>query len=137
MTYSTQATKRDYGRMFLILGHIVAASFALLLLSVLGVLEEDFSLIGATFSVLGIMVMYGLRNSDEWIASLWSAGANAGFSAAIASLILMPFVEGFVDGMTEVLADVPTEQDITADIAAFAAIAAFLIALYFKRIRGI
>lgn len=128
---------RSYGQMFLVLGHVVAASFALLLLSATGVLPEDLSMIGGTFAVLGLMAMFTMRNSDEWIATLWSAGANAGFAAAIAWMILVPAIEGFVDGFSEALTEAPAQQDITADAASFAAIGAFLIAFYIKRIRGV
>lgn len=123
--------------MFLILGHVVAASFALLLLSATGVLAENFAMIGGTGAIVGIMVMFSLRNSDEWIASLWSAGANAGFAVAIFWMILLPFVEGFLDGLFSASTQIPSKQDLTADAASFAAIGAFLIALYFKRTRGI
>lgn len=137
MPYSTKGGPRDYARMFLILGHVVAAAFALLLLSATGVLAEDLSVIGGTISVLGIMVMYSVRNSDEWIASLWSAGANAGFVAAIFWMVFLPFIEGFFDGLFEAFTELPSKQDLNASAASFVAIAAFLIALYLKRFRGI
>jgi hypothetical protein len=132
MTYSTKAGPRDYGRMFLVLGHIAAFSLALLVLRALGVVEREFGIIGTVFGALSVIVMFTLRNSDEWIGSLWAAGANAGFNMAMAWLVFLPMAEGFFDGLT----GLDQDRDLPADMASLAALGAFLIAFYLKRIRG-
>ncbi len=123
---------RSYGRMFLVLSHIATVGFIVLLLSITGVISQAYSLIGGTLGVLSVVVMHGARNSDEWIASLWSAGANAGFIGAIAWLVFLPSLEGFIDG----LSGATRQQDIPLEGASAAALGCFVIALNFKRIRG-
>lgn len=132
MTYSTKAGPRDYGQMFLVLGHIVVVAFALMLLAGLDILDRGFGVIGTVFGVLAIMIMHRTRHGDEWLASLWMAGANAGFIAAVAWLLLLPMAEGFFDGLT----GLSSRQDLPAETASIVAVGAFLAAFYLKRIRG-
>jgi hypothetical protein len=132
MANSTKASPRDYGRLFLVLGHIVGAGFVLLLLATIGAIGRPFGSIGVSLVVVAIMTMFSLRRSDEWIASLWSAGANAGFIAAIVWLMLLPITEGFIDG----LIGSESKQDLGPEGASIAALGCFLIALYLKRLRG-
>lgn len=124
---------RSYGQMFLILGHIAAACFVLLVLRACGLIANEFGLIGTTIGMLSVIVMFSVRNSDEWIAALWSAGANAGFVAAMGWLLVLPFAEGFFDGLT----GNESGQDLPAGLASVVALGAFLLALYSKRIRGL
>ncbi len=132
MPYDTKAGPRDYGKIHLFLSYVAAASLLLLLLEAFGIIADGYSLIGTTLGGLSIIVMYGTRNSDEWIASLWSAGANAGFIGAMAWLVFFPFVEGFYDGLT----GLDSHQDFPSASAAIAALACFVIAFNLKRIRG-
>jgi hypothetical protein len=137
MPYSTQAGPRDYGKMFLYLGHIVAACFPVLLLATSGLIAHEYGTISVTFSVVAICVMFGLRNSDEWIASLWSAGANAGFIGGIGWLMLLPITEGFVDGFIEGLTSSSgSVQNFGPELAPVASLGCFLIGFYFKRLRS-
>ncbi|WP_298466375.1 hypothetical protein [uncultured Erythrobacter sp.] len=123
---------RSYGRMHLVLSHVAAASFVLMVLGRNDIIPDEFALIGITFGILAIIVMFATRNSDEWIASLWSAGANAGFIAAMAWLLFLPFAEGFYDG----LVGNERGQDLPSDFASFVSLGAFLVAFNLKRIRG-
>lgn len=123
---------RSYGRIHLVLSHVAAASLAIMAASWSGLIAREFSVIGITVGILAIIVMYATRNSDEWIASLWSAGANAGFITVMAWLIFLPFLEGAYDG----LVGNERSQDIPADLASMVSLAAFLIAFNLKRIRG-
>ncbi|QUL38754.1 hypothetical protein [Erythrobacter sp. JK5] len=123
---------RSYGRMHLVLSHVAAVSFLVMVLSRFEVIPTSFGVIGITFGVLSLVVMFTTRNSDEWIASLWSAGANAGFFAAMAWLLILPFAEGAYDGL---LAN-ERRQDLPTDLASFVAMGAFLVAFNLKRLRG-
>lgn len=124
---------RSYGQMFLVLSHVAAASLLLILIAAAGVMTDTFMLIGFCVATLAVIVMYTTRNADEWVAGLWSAGANAGFVGAMAWLVLGPFVEGFYDG----LIGNESEQDLPASAASVVALACFLIAFNLKRIRGV
>lgn len=132
MPSSTKAGARDYGRMFLVLSHVAALSFVLIALDTGDWIADQYGVIGTTLGVLAIIVMFTLRNSDEWIASLWTAAANAGFVVAIAWLMILPFAEDFYDGLT----GNDSGQDLPADLASLVSLGAFLAALYLKRIRG-
>ena len=123
---------RSYGRMHLVLSHVAAVSFLVLVLSRFEIIPTGYGVIGVTFGVLSIIVMFTTRNSDEWIASLWSAGANAGFMAAMAWLLFLPFAEGFFDG----LLGNDRQQDLPTNLASYVAMGAFLVAFNLKRIRG-
>ncbi|MFL0356654.1 hypothetical protein ACI5KX_09235 [Erythrobacter sp. GH1-10] len=123
---------RSYGRMHLVLSHVAAVSFIVMVLAAADLVGDAFGVIGITFGVLSIVFMFTTRNSDEWIASLWSAGANAGFFAAMAWLIVLPFAEGFYDGLT----GNESGQDLPADLASYVALGAFLVGFNLKRIRG-
>ncbi|WP_379921421.1 hypothetical protein [Erythrobacter sp. R86502] len=124
---------RSYGQMHLVLNHVAAAALIVVLLSASELIPKDFALIGFTFGALAVVFMYSTRDADEWIRSLWTAGANAGFLGAISWLVFLPFFEGFYDGLTanESVRNLPSEG------ASIAALVCFVAAHYAKRIRGV
>lgn len=123
---------RSYGQMHLALSHVAAVSLGVIALAVTHVIPEGLALIGFVFGTLSVIVMYTTRNSDEWIAALWSAGANAGFVGAMAWLVIGPAVEGFYDGLT----GSEPGQDLPAEAASIVALVCFLVAFNLKRVRG-
>ena len=123
---------RSYGKMHLVLSHVAAVSFLVMVLCASGVIPVGYRVIGTTVGILSIIVMFTTRNSDEWIASLWSAGANAGFVGAMAWLLILPYGEGFFDGLT----GNESGMDLPAAPASYVAFGAFILAYNLKRLRG-
>lgn len=128
----TSSSPRKHGQFFVLCSYVATASLGLILLAAFGVMRDVFMPIGFVCGTLSVIIMYATRGSDEWIAALWSAGASAGFVGAMAWLVLAPFVEGFYDGLT----GNESGQDLPASTASVVALAAFVLALNLKRIRG-
>ncbi|MEL6529026.1 MAG: hypothetical protein AAFQ27_03640 [Pseudomonadota bacterium] len=127
-----QPTPRKAARAHLVCSHIAAVSFLVLIAGRTGLIPQEIAVLGTTFGVVSIVVMFITRNSDEWISSLWSSGANAGFVAAIGLLLILPYSEGFIDG----LMGNESRLDTPHGLASYFAFGAFLIAYNLKRIRG-
>lgn len=134
MSYPEKAhSPRNYGQMHLVLNHVAAAALIVVLLSAFELIAKDYALIGFTFGALAVVFMYSTRGADEWIRSLWTAGANAGFLGALGWLVFLPFLEGFYDGFT----GNESGRDLPSEGASIAALVCFVAAHYAKRIRGV
>ena len=91
-----------------------------------------FGYVGIVVLMAAIIVMFMTRKADEYVASLWSAGANAAFLAVVAYFLFGPAAEGFFDGLT----GNESGQDLPSEAAVVVALVAFFAGYFWKRVRG-
>ncbi|MEP2234851.1 MAG: hypothetical protein ABJM58_10670 [Alteripontixanthobacter sp.] len=132
MTSTAKTRLRDNPQVHLRGALIAIVSLAALLIGKSGVLSFDIS----AFAVLGLItslaLMFISREADEYVAALWSAGTSAAFVVAVVWLLFAPVIEGFIDGLFAIEGG----MDFPVDFVSIAALTAFLIAFYWRRLRG-
>ncbi|GAB5347616.1 hypothetical protein [Alteriqipengyuania sp. 357] len=93
---------------------------------------DAFAFVGLVVLLPAIIVMFATRKADEYVASLWAAGANTAFLVGVAYLVFAPFTVGFYGGLTgnEEAATFPAEY------ASAVVLGAFFLGYFIKRFRG-
>lgn len=119
-------------RIHLVMGHVVTLSTVIVVAAAADLLARPVAAAAALAAMVALVAMLATRKADEWVASLWTAGASAGFLGAIGWLLFAPFIEGFLDGLRGDQAG----QDLPAAAASIIALAAFALAFNLKRLRG-
>lgn len=119
-------------RLHLAMGHVVTVATLAVIAFALGFLPRAAATLAALAAMVALVTMFVTRRSDEWVASLWSAGASTGFLGAIGWLLFATLFEGFLDG----LRGDEAAQDLPAAAASFIALACFALAFNLKRLRG-
>lgn len=117
---------------FLNAGWFGLAGLGAAVVAELAELPEPVTIVGMVLAVIAAAIMAWARNSDEYTAKLWTAGASVAFGTMLIVYMTMGWVEGFVDGLT----GLDREQDIKAEVIPVFAIAAFYIGLFVKRLLG-
>lgn len=121
--------------------HLWAAALAALALAGVwlrefGLIEGGLALATTLVFVAASFVLFLTRNADEYVASLWRAGASFAFLALLLSVLLVPFVEGFVDGFVSAFTEEATQQDFATDLVPEIAFTGFYLAHFWARLRG-
>lgn len=119
-------------RLHLAMGHVVTIATLVVIAAGFDLVPRAIAMVAALGAMIALIFMFATRRSDEWVASLWSAGASAGFLGAIGWLLFAPFIEGVIDGIRGDEA----AQDLPAAAASIVALACFALAFNLKRLRG-
>lgn len=119
-------------RIHLVMGHVVTLATVLVVAVAADLLARPVAAAAALAAMVALVAMLVTRRADEWVSSLWTAGASAGFLGAIGWLLFAPFLEGFLDGLRGEAA----AQDLPASAASIVALACFALAFNLKRLRG-
>ncbi|MBB3032936.1 hypothetical protein [Alteriqipengyuania lutimaris] len=93
---------------------------------------EPFAFVGLLVMLPAIIVMFATRKADEYVASLWAAGANTAFLLGVAYLVFAPFAVGFYSGWT----GNGEAASFPAELASTIVLGAFLLGYFIKRFRG-
>lgn len=125
-------TRSTRVRIHLAMGHVVTLATVIIVAAAADLLARPVAVAAALAAMAALVAMLATRKADEWVASLWTAGASAGFLGAIGWLLFAPFIEGFLDGLRGEEAG----QDLPAAAASIIALAAFAFAFNLKRLRG-
>ncbi|MEO1731015.1 MAG: hypothetical protein AAFR64_09770 [Pseudomonadota bacterium] len=100
MTYSTQPNRDSYATFYLTLSVIGALAALLALSGHLVFDDEAMVLIGNAFAVIRMVVLKPSKDKDEFLNSLWHAGAGTAIVTMAFWAILGPTFAGFVDGVS-------------------------------------
>ncbi len=102
-------------------------------------LSKAVNVAGVLIVMASCWTMLFTRNADEYTRGLWTSGASLAFATLLILFLGLPFAEGVYDGFVsshEDSGEDETQQDIPAIASIVAAIGAFYIGLFWKRIRG-
>ena len=94
---------------------------------------------GAILAVLACWIMLFTRNADEYTRGLWTSAASLAFATLLVLFIALPFLEGVYDGFSAAHEGddaSSASQDIPSLVSITAAIVAFYIGLFAKRLNG-
>lgn len=110
--------------------------------SILAATLDAPSALGATTGIVTVVacwIMLFARNADEYTRGLWTSAASLAFATMLVLFIALPALEGFYDGFNAAHegdgAPAPS-QDIPSLVSISAAIGAFYVGLFWKRLRG-
>lgn len=102
-------------------------------------LEKAVNVTGALITIAACWVMLFTRNADEYTRGLWTSAASLAFATMLILFLGLPFAEGVYDGFNSAHNGTPkseSKQDIPAIASIVAAIGAFYVGLFWKRLRG-
>ena len=132
MTTHPRPKRRNYSAMHLGMSHVALISLITFIVAYTYDPMRWAGGIAILCLLAAIITMFLTRDSDEYIAGLWQAGANAGFVTAVVFLVFAPFFEGLIDGYLGREAT----QDFPAESVGVLAVIVFLIVFNWKRYFG-
>ncbi|MEL7217767.1 MAG: hypothetical protein AAGK01_04965, partial [Pseudomonadota bacterium] len=92
---------------------------------------------GGLVAVAACWAMLFTRNADEYTRDLWTAGSSMAFAIMLMLFLMIPFFEGVYDGFNNAhTGGENAERDIPAFVTIAAAIVAFYIGLFWKKVMG-
>ena len=65
-------------RLHLAMGHVVTLATLVVIAAGFDLVPRAIATVAALGAMIALIFMFATRRSDEWVASLWSAGASAG-----------------------------------------------------------
>jgi len=124
---------------FMNAGWVGLAGILVVVASHVFAVPEGTELVGSIIAVFACWTMLFTRNADEYTSGLWTSAASLAFGTVLILFLALPFFEGVYDGFNaahEGRAAGESTQDIPAMLSITAAIGAFYLGLFWKRLRG-
>lgn len=90
-------------------------------------------------AVMASWVMLFTRNADEYTLGLWTSAASLAFATLLVLFIALPFLDGFYTGLSAAPEGEEARRSprtIPSIVSISAAITAFYVGLFWKRLRG-